>query len=94
MEEILKFVTEYGIFAGLFIWLLISTIKHNDKRETILNETINKLSDNACLTIQKVDGKVDNLKDDVHALDKKVDKIDTKVENVQHDVNYLKEKVG
>jgi hypothetical protein len=42
---ILKNIAEYGVFCGLFVWLLIYCLKENAKREGDYREIIKGLSD-------------------------------------------------
>ena len=39
-QELLKFAISQGLFAALFIWLLIDTRKESKTREESLNKTI------------------------------------------------------
>lgn len=54
----IKLITSYGIFAVLFVSLLVWVLKENNKRETRYQSTIDKLAD----LLHK---DVENLKDDV-----------------------------
>ncbi len=39
-QELLKFAISQGLFAALFVWLLIDTRKESKSREEFLNQTI------------------------------------------------------
>ena len=39
-QELLKFAISQGLFAALFVWLLIDTRKESKTREESLNKTI------------------------------------------------------
>ena len=39
-QELLKFAISQGLFAALFVWLLIDTRKESKNREESLNKTI------------------------------------------------------
>ena len=39
-QELLKFVISQGLFAALFVWLLIDNRKESKNREESLNKTI------------------------------------------------------
>lgn len=66
--EIIKQFTEYGIFAGLFIYLFLSSQKRNDKRESnyveIINEYSEKLENNT-LVLKEVVETLDNIKEEL-----------------------------
>lgn len=40
--QLLEVVVPYGIFAVLFVWLLLHTNKRNEQREKMYQETIEK----------------------------------------------------
>jgi len=42
MDVLLEVAIRYGIFAVLFVWLLHTTNKRNEKREEMYQATINK----------------------------------------------------
>jgi hypothetical protein len=44
-DELMKYVITQGIFAALFVWLLIDTRKDSKIREIKYQETIDKLAD-------------------------------------------------
>lgn len=41
-SALLTWIGEFGIWAGLFIWLLLTTMKENKSREEKLYKTINE----------------------------------------------------
>ena len=45
-QELLKFAISQGLFAALFVWLLIDTRKESKNREESLNKTIEENSSN------------------------------------------------
>ena len=52
VQQIAEAVMQYGIFAGLFVWLFYKTMDKNDERESNLlsiinnyNETLNTYND-------------------------------------------------
>ena len=46
-QELLKFAISQGMFAALFVWLLIDTRKESKNREESLNKTIEENKKNA-----------------------------------------------
>ena len=42
-QELLKFAISQGLFAALFVWLLIDTRKESKTREESLNKTMKKI---------------------------------------------------
>lgn len=92
---------QYGIFAGLFIMLLLYVIKTNDKREQLYRETISKLQDSIYSTasesnkiVKDLTTNVDIIDSKVHAINKTVDNIDQKVDKLSYKVDVLREKVN
>jgi len=42
LDQLLEITVPYGIFAGLFMWLLYTTNKRNECREDMYQKTIQK----------------------------------------------------
>ena len=88
-----EIAVQYGIFAGLFVALLIYVIKNNDKREKAYQDTISSLN---CKILEetKVNSTgINTLSDDVDELDKKLSCISTKVDSVDTKVDGMDKKV-
>lgn len=72
MEEILvKSGVQYGIFAALFIWLLIYVLKENSKREEAYRTTIADNQEIIKGLTDKLDI-VDDIKEDVSVIKEEI----------------------
>lgn len=105
ITAVIKSTIEYGIFFGLFISLLVYTIKNNDKREKSYQDLITFLNNNIlhatatnteklCTVadeIEKIDSKVQSISDKVDVINAKVDTIDKKVEMLPYKIGGNKE---
>lgn len=56
-QEVLKLAVSQGIWAVLFVFLLFYVLRNNEKRESKLQEIIDKLADKL--------GVLDRIRDDV-----------------------------
>lgn len=105
ITTILKSTIEYGVFFGLFISLLVYTIKQNEKREKSYQDLIDSLNYKILLTasnnsdklgsvtedIAEIDSKVQHISDKVDIINAKVDTIDKKVEMLPYKLGGNKE---
>ena len=94
VESILSMAAAYGIFPVLFVILLIYVMKNNDKRETSVQNTLNKVNDTilskVCTTeavvvevkqdIKELKVDVGELKEGNQQMEKKIDILTIKVE--------------
>ena len=100
---ILQIATQWGIFAALFIILLLYTIKQNDKRETAYQAVIkeaqqlnkelsekvySKSCDNGRVA-NEVSVEVDIISGKLSNIDHKIDKLDVKVDNLSAKVQTI-----
>lgn len=96
LSAITEIAVQYGIFAGLFIVLLIYVIKNNDKRELGYQEMINNLnckildqSKQNGSDITVVSQTIDSITDKLSKIDHKVDNVDRKVESIAQKVDSI-----
>lgn len=86
-------IVQFGIFGGLFIVLLIYTIKSNDKREKGYHNIISTLNTEILDTAKQNRTCIDGLSKDVDDIDAKLKCIETKVDNVEKKVDEIVYKV-
>ncbi len=79
-------IAQYGIFAGLFIVLLVYTIKQNERRENDYRSTISSLNSIVDCTTQ-------NISKDVDEVIVKVKDVSDDVKQIKHNVNEIKRDV-
>lgn len=72
-NEFLKVIAGQGVFAVLFVWLLIDTRKESKSREEKLQEIINKNQEVISELAEKFDV-VENIQEDVKDIKIKLDK--------------------
>lgn len=66
-EEVSKLAVTQGIFAALFVALLVWVLRENNKRENRYINTIDSLAQSV--------NKIENIKDCIDRLDEKTEKI-------------------
>lgn len=96
---IVQIATQYGIFAALFIALLIYVIKNTDKREKLYQDLLTtvhtKLLDESKINNEKitmVSGNIDLLDGKLTAINQKVDDVEKKVDDVNNKVDAVDKK--
>lgn len=92
--------SQWGIFAALFVSLLVYVIKQNEKREKEYQSFIKQLQESISCTTQASHSLIQGLTNDVDVLDEKlatmsdkVDEIDLKVVNLIGKVDHLNERI-
>ena len=100
---LMETAVQYGIFAVLFVSLLVYVEKQNEKREKEYQSTIAKLSDNIlrvasenhnvsldtkCI-IKGIEEDIDCISTKIHEVSRDVDNIKTNVESIKKDVTYI-----
>lgn len=73
-NEILKIIASQGVFAVLFVWLLIDTRKESKTREEKLQEIISKNQTVISELAEKFDV-VENIQEDVKDIKIKLEKV-------------------
>ena len=73
-NEILKIIAGQGVFAVLFVWLLIDTRKESKTREEKLQDIINKNQIVISELAEKFDV-VENIQEDVKDIKVKLEKV-------------------
>jgi methyl-accepting chemotaxis protein len=84
-EEILNIVISNGIFATLFVFLLLYLLKDSSKREAKYNNTISALNRNLNV-VEKIEEKVDEVKIELN-------KAGDNIEIVKLDVKTINDKI-
>lgn len=92
--------SQWGIFAALFVSLLVYVIKQNEKREKEYQEFIKTLQNDISVTtsashsmIEEITGEVDTLDVKLNEMSAKVDVVDQKVEHLINKVDHLNERI-
>ena len=95
-QELLKFAISQGLFASLFVWLLIDTRKESKNREESLNKTIEENKKNATDREDKLNKALTEnqiiLVENQRIISELTDKLNL-VEDIKLDIKELKDKL-
>lgn len=67
-QEIFKLLAGNGIFAALFVWLLLDTRKENSNREKKYEDLLDKTTQTNRLLAERVTKDVKDIKEDVEQI--------------------------
>ena len=91
-EDILKIIISNGIFATLFVGLLIYLLKDSSKREDRYTNTIKTLNTNLEI-VDDIDNKIDDVKDNIEDIKDVVNDNRDKINSVSETGNQINSKV-
>jgi sensor c-di-GMP phosphodiesterase-like protein len=72
LSAILGYITQFGVFGVLFIWLLTKQMKESREREKAMQATLDKFADTVVDKLEKVDGEVEDIKEDIKDIKNKI----------------------
>ena len=102
-KSIIDLVAGTGVFAVLFVWLLLYVMKQNDKREMEMRavlkqsqDALDKASEKILTTVcdsnliaRTVSSDLDVIGEKVHSINVSVDKIQTDIKDIKEDVETI-----
>jgi peptidoglycan hydrolase CwlO-like protein len=91
-QTLINEAVKSGMWALLFVVLLIYTIRENKSRELEYQRTIGRLNDEIKTTACDSNRVVKDTSEDVDILDKKVNTISQKVDVIDRKIDHLNEK--
>ena len=93
LDVIVQIAAQYGIFAALFISLLVYVIKNTDKREKLYQELLTTVHTKLLDESRTNNEKITDVSNNVDALDTKLICLNKKVEDVEKKVDTVNCKV-
>lgn len=92
---------QWGLFAALFVGLLVYVVRQNEKRESAYQGLLKQVSEQILTTacdsntiLRGVDTEVDKLSDKLHLIGEDVDRIGTSVATIDRGVQDVRKEVN
>jgi uncharacterized protein YoxC len=89
-----ELAVQYGIFAALFISLLVYVIRENAKREKAYQETIERLGHDLSSGVQKNQYIISESKCVIEGIEVKIGEVHGKVQEISHNVGIIREDIS